>query len=256
MICYSDDKKRGYFNMFTGEPTIKAQYRHAWIFSEGLAAVDDNGWIKFIDAKGKTVIDPKVPYFDATEGYVFHGNHCVIHNDRRNRVGLIDKQGNWALSAEYFHIEPMDSLWLVDNGKEQSVLSDKLQTIIPFVAGKLYVCGAYIDAIMADHSIRRYNLQGEMIEDFFISELEHMTYETGKLRYGTSTTYDEDGNIARVSDNTETTAVKATARCKRYEAESGWYGLMSPDGKVITSPMYNDIQAVDYDMYICKYQFA
>ena len=46
-ICYSDGKKRGYFNMFTGKPVIEPKYDHAWIFSDGLASVDDGGWIKF-----------------------------------------------------------------------------------------------------------------------------------------------------------------------------------------------------------------
>ena len=47
LICYSDGKKRGYFNMFTGKPVIEPKYDHAWIFSDGLASVDDGGWIKF-----------------------------------------------------------------------------------------------------------------------------------------------------------------------------------------------------------------
>lgn len=55
LVCYSDGEKRGYFNKFTGQPVIKPQYDHAWVFSDGLAAVDDDGWIKFIDATGKVV---------------------------------------------------------------------------------------------------------------------------------------------------------------------------------------------------------
>ena len=34
LICYSDGKKRGYFNMFTGKPVIEPKYSHAWIFSD------------------------------------------------------------------------------------------------------------------------------------------------------------------------------------------------------------------------------
>ena len=74
LICYSDGKKRGYFNMFTGKPVIEPKYSHAWIFSDGLASVDDGGWIKFIDASGKVVIDPQIPYIPGAEGYVFHKN--------------------------------------------------------------------------------------------------------------------------------------------------------------------------------------
>ena len=67
LICYSDGKKRGYFNMFTGKPVIEPKYSHAWIFSDGLASVDDGGWIKFIDASGKVVIDPQIPYIPGAD---------------------------------------------------------------------------------------------------------------------------------------------------------------------------------------------
>ncbi len=100
LICYSDGKKRGYFNMFTGKPVIEPKYSHAWIFSDGLALVDDG--IKFIDASGKVVIDPQIPYIPGAEGYVFHKNRCIVHNERRDRFGLLDKQGKWVLQPEYF----------------------------------------------------------------------------------------------------------------------------------------------------------
>ena len=116
LICYSDGKKRGYFNMFTGKPVIEPQYDHAWIFSDGLASVDDDGWIKFIDTSGKVVIDPKIPYMPGTDGYVFHNDLCIIHNDRRDRFGMIDKRGKWVLKPEYFSIYPSGKYWVIDNG--------------------------------------------------------------------------------------------------------------------------------------------
>ena len=122
LICYSDGKKRGYFNMLTGKPVIEPQYDHAWIFSDGLASVDDDGWIKFIDTSGKVVIDPKIPYMAGTDGYVFHNDRCIIHNDRRDRFGMIDKQGKWVLKPEYFSIYPFGKYWVIDNGIGKSVL--------------------------------------------------------------------------------------------------------------------------------------
>ena len=105
LVCYSNGKKRGYFNMFTGKTVIKPQYEHAWIFSEGLASVVDRGWIKFINHSGQVVIDPKIPYFDGSDGYVFHNGYCVVHNNRRNRVGLIDKQvSNHEFDKRYYAI--------------------------------------------------------------------------------------------------------------------------------------------------------
>lgn len=48
------------------------------------------------------------------------------------------------------------------------------------------------------------------------------------------------------------TPYQKTANCKKYEAELGWYGLMSPSGKVITPPRYCDNTAIGYDLYLCK----
>ncbi len=252
LICYSDGKKRGYFNMFTGEPVIEPKYDHAWIFSDGLASVDDDGWIKFIDASGKVVMDPKIPYIPGAEGYVFHNNLCVVHNDRRDRFGMIDKQGKWLLQPEYFSIYPSGKYWIVDNGEGESVLDSALNTVIPFTKGRIWVNDKYIDITLSNHIMQRYSHKGEMINDFYIYDVSCMTYESDELRYGTSKHYNEEGTLVSETEDTEPHPVEKTAKCKRYEAERGWYGLMGADGKIITPPSYSDIRAVGYDMYLCK----
>lgn len=106
LVCYSDGKKRSYFNMFTGQPVIEPKYNHAWIFSEGLASVNDGGWIKFIDASGKVAFDPQLPYILGADGYVFHNGYCVLPQSRESElVGLVDKQGQWALKPEFRSID-------------------------------------------------------------------------------------------------------------------------------------------------------
>ena len=62
LAVFCTDSKRGYYNMYTGEIAIPAQYRRAWVFAEGLAAVQKNGNIGFINHQGETVIDFKYPY--------------------------------------------------------------------------------------------------------------------------------------------------------------------------------------------------
>ena len=246
LVCYSDGEKRGYFNLYTGNVAIEPQYAHAWIFSEGVAAVDDEGWIKFIDGTGKVVIDPRIPYYPGAEGYVFHNKHCVVHKDRRDRFGLIDKQGNWALEPEYFSIIPCDTFWILDNGKERSVITDNMQTVIPFFTGSVMISlsDGTIIATMEDHTMKTFTLKGEVIEDFCIQNIEAMTYDTEELQAAGLS----DGEYA----GPESIPVKAMARCKRYEAECGWYGLMTPEGKILTPPSYSSIEAIGADLYFCK----
>ena len=252
LICYSDGKKRGYFNMFTGKPVIKPIYNHAWIFSDGLASVDDGGWIKFIDASGKVVIDPQIPYIPGAEGYVFHNNRCIVHNERRDRFGLLDKQGKWVLKPDYFSIESSNNFWIVDNGEGKSVLDSTLNTVIPFTKGQIWVNTEYISVTLSSHIIQRYDHSGEIINDFYINDVSYMTYESDELRYSTSKNYNEEGTLTSETENSEPLPVEKMAKCRRYEAESGWYGLMTADGKVITPPSYCSIKAIGYDLYLCK----
>ena len=252
LICYSDGKKRGYFNMFTSKPVIEPKYNHAWIFSDGLASVDDGGWIKFIDASGKVVIDPQIPYISGAEGYVFHNNRCIVHNERCDRFGLLDKQGKWVLKPDYFSIESSKNFWIIDNGEGKSVLDSTLNTIIPFTKGQIWVSSEYISVTLSNHIIQRYDHSGEIINDFYINDVSYMTYESDELRYSTSKNYNEEGTLTSETENIEPLPVEKMAKCRRYEAESGWYGLMTSDGKVITPPSYCSIQAIGYDMYLCK----
>ena len=139
LVCYSDGEKRGYFNMFTGEVVIEPRYDRAWIFSDGLAAVENEGWIRFIDCEGNEVIDKRMPYESGMEGYVFHNGHCVVRHDSRERVGLIDRQGEWALAPNYTDIQPVDTFWIVSDGEEQAVLTAGLKTVLPLAKASYLV---------------------------------------------------------------------------------------------------------------------
>ena len=252
LVCYSNGDARGYFNMLTGELAIKPQYKHAWVFSDGLASVDDNGWIKFIDANGNVAIDPKIPYIAGAEGYVFHNGHCVLHSNRRDKFGMIDKHGNWVMKAEYDRIQPVDTFWIASKGGRQCVISKNMTVVLPFIDAVLWVSDNGISAEMADHTLRKYDLQGNLVDAFLISSVENIVYETGELRYLKTNNGDDEGNLIGETEDLNPSPVHKTARCKRYEAASGWYGLMSPEGKVLTNPAYSEITAIDYDLYLCK----
>lgn len=78
LSVYCTDGKRGYYNAYTGEIAIPAQYRRAWVFSEGLAAVQKNGMIGFIDHKGNTAIDFNYPFHgNPLSDFTFKHGHCV-----------------------------------------------------------------------------------------------------------------------------------------------------------------------------------
>ena len=101
LAVFCSDNKRGYYNMYTGEIAIPAQYRRAWVFEEGLAGVQRNGNIGFINHKGEVVIDFKYPYHgNPLSEFIFHDGHCVVA-DTTGKCGIIDKTGRWLVEPEY-----------------------------------------------------------------------------------------------------------------------------------------------------------
>ena len=52
LSVFCSDGLRGYYNAYTGRIVIPAKYRRAWVFSEGLAAVQKDGNIGFLDHSG------------------------------------------------------------------------------------------------------------------------------------------------------------------------------------------------------------
>lgn len=111
VFCAED--KRGFYNVYTGRIAINAQYRRAWIFSEGLAAVQRNGFIGFIDHSGKVIIDFHYPYHgNPLSEFVFKHGHCIVA-DTTGKCGVIDKLGNWVIEPIYDYVRTYENYAIV-----------------------------------------------------------------------------------------------------------------------------------------------
>jgi len=251
LVCYSNGKKRGYFNKKTGEVVVEPKYDHAWIFSEGVASVEEGGYIKFIDGTGKVVIDKQMAYIPNMEGYVFHGGYCVVDTDDGEQCGLMDMTGKIVLPLEYSKIDPTNDfkLWRVRKGNEMAVFDKELNPIIPFMECSIYIDEGTIDVTMADHTMRKYDYSGILIHDFYITSIRTLEYEKDEILYRTRT-HDDDGDEYAVPF-VESYHPQATARLRAYVAGDGYEGLMTTDGHVVMMPLYKDIEALDHDLYLC-----
>lgn len=253
LVCFNDGKKRGYFNKFTGKVVIEPRYGHAWVFSEGLASVEEGGYIKFIDSTGKVVIDKKMAYRPNMDGYMFHGGYCVIGSYSDN-FGLMDKTGRMVLAQEYGWIEQTDEdgLWRIRKGDDMAVLDKNLNPVIPFMDCSIYIDEGTIDVTMPDHTMRKYDLKGKLINDFYMNSVRTLEYEKDEILYRRALTeeIDDEGEVKQ-HNVMEDYHPKATARLRAYVAGNGYEGLMTADGHVIMMPLYKDIEAIGYDLYLC-----
>ena len=130
--------KRVYINMIGKTPTIiPGEFDHAWRFSEGLAAVSNNGKLGFIDKFGDYVIDTTFVYRNNPQYYVDHYNRQQAHFvdftfhsdlcpmvDNNGKYGLISKTGDWILEAQYDDIEFLKpfNTWLLKEIKDDCII--------------------------------------------------------------------------------------------------------------------------------------
>ena len=245
LVYFSDGDKRGYFHMRDGHLVVKPIYEHAWIFSEGLAAVEVNGQVKFINTEGRVVIDRGFAFCEADDGYVFHNGHCAVNDCANKKMGLIDRNGDWVVPPIYSYIIPQDTFWILAKGNQQAILTFGMDTVIPLAPASFSINDTTIEATLADHTLSTYTLQGRLITSSQIRDVTQLKYNTQELVYPDSHSDDE------YYDHEPYTRM-AVATCLCYEAECDWYGLMSPDGKLLTPPSYISIEAVGKDLYLCK----
>lgn len=257
-VVVSDDKdslavfarngKRGYLNRFTGEVVIPETYTRAWIFSEGLAAVEKDGELLFIDHSGKIVIDKDFQvYFDDPK-YAFQKGYCMIKNPVNGKMGLIDRTGNWVLNPEYDNLYYNDGFWQVEKDGYVGLYNAKMELMFPVENTAIYVSDDGIEVRHANHIAKRYDREGNVVTDFVIDEISNLRYETTELRNDAQP--DDDGFV----DN----RVFKIANCQQYLVRSGnydtpdYYGLLNRNGKIITPPVYTSIEAIDRNLYLCQ----
>ena len=251
LFCFCNGSLRGYFNMNDGKVAIEPKYNRAWAFSDGVAAVEQDGRIVFIDGKDQVVIDGNIKYNPSANDYYFQGGYLVVSNEDNGKFGLMDKSGKLVLDKEYDNIFPAYSLdfWCVRKENQSAVYDKDMNVILPFIDGVVYMTEKSIDVTMHDHTMRKYDYLGNLIDDFCISNVAILEYETDEIMYY-SATEDEDGNTYNIPIM-NSYHPKATARLRAYTAGDEYKGLMTADGHIVTMPLYENIKAIGLDTYLC-----
>lgn len=248
LVCYSDGELRGYFVAGNGKVVIPPTFRHAWIFSDGLAAVEVDGKVKFIDAFGNVVIDNGMNCDVTSDNYVFHGGYLIISSDNGEKKGLIDKTGKLVLPIEYDSIEKADysDFWVVRKDKQSAIYDKNMNVIIPFIDGFAYFSDNCIGVTMSDRTMRKYDYKGKLINDFYIYDVTQLTYNTDELISKKEDSSEESGFFEH-----NVSYKKKVARLRSYSAGYSYEGLITADGHIVTMPLYEHIEAIGPDTYIC-----
>lgn len=256
LAVFSKDHRRGYVNRFTGEVAIQPVYTRAWVFSEGLAAVEHEGKLKFIDHTGKVVIDNNFEVYFNDPHYAFNKGYCIIRDKVTGKFGLIDRNGNWILDPEFDNVHPygdfvhltkndLEGLYKVVCTNEDSDIV-KMEEIFPVEYSRIGV-DLYDSTILVrkrDLTAAIYDFDLNVVQDFVIGEVSQLEYDISTQR----SYIDDDGDEV-------TERVYAVANVFTYKVgesyNHGLYGLLSKDGRRLTPPIYSDIEAIGKNRYLC-----
>ena len=153
---FCSDGKRGYYNSYTGKIVVEAQYRRAWIFSEGLAAVQKNGQIGFINRKGEEVIPFRYPYHGNTlTEFIFKNGHCVVA-DTTGKCGIINRKGEWTIQPKYDNIDAYEEYVIASSAGIRKQMTYDEKIINSFVVDNI--------SVLTFTEIERYeNKDGEIV---------------------------------------------------------------------------------------------
>ena len=236
LAVYALPGKRGYININTGHIIIDAEandYRKAWVFSDGLAAVMKDGKIGFINDQNDIVIPFQFDYTDKCRmydfGYVFHNGYCAM-TDADGNLGLIDKNGNWVVEPEY------DEIWAPHKSGYRVIVKDSKHGILSSTGTIVYPAEYGYISIIPDGFVLnkggkkwQVDFQGNVVQPFMFDNTYYLKYPVG---------YNECGEIQF-----------AFADYVKYEVMN-CYGIMNRiTGEPITTAIYSDINMLSKDLF-------
>ncbi|MBP3298724.1 MAG: WG repeat-containing protein [Muribaculaceae bacterium] len=258
----SESKKYGYENvgekkywwaeahkLGNGKEELNSDMKTEWViapqydkaskeFSEGLAAVEINGKVGFIDRYNRFVIEPQFEPMDDMEG--FHYGMAVVKKD--GKYGYIDKRGNFVFSPGFDKAENFgdDLMAVVKMGNKFGCIDLSGDTVVP--------CSYLAKEIMKTVPIKnkpykearktvKTRLSEGYYSDFLSSVINSETY---------TNTLMSDPDLNSVSSQEPKPAIGSVSNI-----QDGYYlwtngencGIMDSYGREILQPVY---KSVDY----------
>lgn len=229
--------KRGYLNVNTGRVVINGQYKHAWHFSEGLAAVvADNGKVGFINYDNEMVI-PAVYDYVVDYDYIFEDGICVLVDGQTNKYGAIDMQGELKLPMEYSRIFKTynESTWYIRKEGKCGLADADMNIIFEPVYDNVRSNPGERTAYLTANGVKQLiSFDGEVIQPFVIDETWPLYYRAN--------CEDSEGNMDFL--HPYLVEVMVDYNC---------IGVMDTrTGKMVIPAIYSDINMISKDLLMAQ----
>ena len=233
------DNLRGYLNTHTGKIIIPAQYQRAWNFSEGIAAVYDEGLVSFINASGEPAFSSTFPLhyglnFDDI-AFQFHDGLCVMLT-MDGKWGLINTQGEWVVNPIYNAMDaPYHGYRRVYDGDHYGLLTNDGSLALPVVYDDIHRELAGNGWILVKDGLAcQVDFELQVTVPFVHDGIHTLSYIDS---YDTNEYYDEASGEYKTRKLTEPRFFRFDIGCNS--------GVIDANGKVIIPALYYNVYIVN-----------
>ena len=170
---------RGYLNANTGRVVSPEQYRRAWVFSEGLAAVvNESGKVGFINKNNEVVLPFEFTYNGKKPvDYLFHDGLCTMV-DEQGMCGLIDTDGRWVIKPTYDYIwtPQLGGYRIAKQDGKFGLLDENFNQLFPMLYDHIEFAGQESDGVylIKDGIKQQVAFDGTIIQPFVVDGVGHL----------------------------------------------------------------------------------
>ena len=243
VFCKND--KRGFYHIYTGEEVIRAHYNRAWIVSEGLAAVELDGKIGFVNEKDELVLPFEYDYANRNGrpvDYLFRDHYCIMTNER-GACGLIDKKGEWVVKPLYDCIWPphFHKYRIVKDGDMYGLLDNNLDFKYPVEYDYIQFSDSEEALYLTkDGYKQKVDFDGNVLESFVFDEAYPLRYPLKVAYYPIA---DDTGGM--VVDTME----KVLSDYMQYSVDGKCGVFCKTTGEVIIPAIYFSIEMISETLF-------
>ena len=218
------DGKRAYINLNTAELITPLNFDKAWVFACNRGVMVRNDSVYIFRRDGSQVLPKPLPYEQEYE-LVYYRNRLIIHGSP-DLVGVLDTAAQWVLQPEYKSVDidythrlyntEKSNLWVVYDYDLNPILQGDYRSIdIDWSEGLIATEHNGIEHL--------FSYEGKLLYEVIYKSIRELQYETGKK--------DKEGDPIFEETN-----------CFVYQAYNGKCGLMNRQYKVLTPPLFHDIE--------------
>lgn len=127
-------ERRSFIDFVESKILTEPIFDKAWVFSDGLAAVQREDSVGFIDKTGNFVIPMS---FYNSKGkyniidYIFHNKRAIVVDKESHKYGVIDTEGRWVILPVYDEISgPYEKYYIVKTNGQSGIIDYDANIII------------------------------------------------------------------------------------------------------------------------------